>query len=122
MIRPKTEYVKKKLKQTKWKNRDYIEDLMKIEKFILEYNERPQGMAHAMMMHNWCDTEHFYGEYIREYEQILKELKPKKYNKYVIEKKNYTVESKKAQEKWENEEKTRTKKEKTAWKKAGGKS
>lgn len=115
MVEPKTEYVKKKLKLTKWKKRDYIEDLMKIEKFILEYNEKPQGMSHAMMMHNWLDP--ICGEFRREYAGILKEVNPKKYQKYMARKKREENDCKKGEKKYKEE----LKKEKAEWKKAGGK-
>ncbi|MDD5023416.1 MAG: hypothetical protein PHU63_04570 [Candidatus ainarchaeum sp.] len=121
MNAPKTEYVKKRLSRTKWKDRDYIEDLMDIERWILKFNERPTGMSHAMKMHNWCNAKQFDGIYLREYEQILKELKPKKYEKYIAEKKQYVADCKKANEKWKRDEKERIKKEKLEWKKLGGK-
>lgn len=109
-IEPKSEYLKKKLKQTNWKDRGDMYALLELEKHILE-NFQVHGYAHSLKLSS------LKSEYDKEYGELLKELHPYRYSCYLAEKKAM----KDAGAEYEKEEKEREKKEKKAWIKAGGK-
>ncbi|MBU0591685.1 MAG: hypothetical protein ABIJ10_01915 [Candidatus Micrarchaeota archaeon] len=110
---PKSNFVKNKIKKTKWENRDYIEILLILEDCIL--GKRPQGFADAHKIHN------IKSEYEKEYLAIFEELDPKGYAKHLKANKKEDRKQKEADRKFKQEEMTDLEKAKESWKKAGGK-
>jgi hypothetical protein len=63
----KSNYIKKKLTQSSWKNHKYIDDLVMLENFIMKgVKNFASGMAFSSL----------HVKYRRDYLAILKELKP----------------------------------------------
>lgn len=98
----------------KWslRNKEYIENLARLEHFILD---GVRGMSGSMASH------YLKNMYENEYEQILKELKPEEYQKYLKEKeeeKKELIELEREAEMERKEEERRLKKE---WIAFGGK-
>lgn len=110
MYEPKTEYVKGKLRKTRWKDHDYIENLMKLEKFVAS-GEKIQNFSHAMAVRNLTS------EHSKDYLAILKELNPEGYEKTLkkMREDNARLADVEKEMKEEMEEKRK------AWLKAGGK-
>jgi len=105
----KSNYIKEKIKNAKFEDKDYIEDLMFLEKGIT----RPlAGMAGNLK---------FFGlksRYSEEYLELLKELAPDKVDKYQKDQKKEEDRTRKLKEEFKREQE----KEKSDWIKAGGKS
>ncbi len=109
---PKSNFVKDKIKKTKWKDRDYIEKLLDLEEHAL--GKRPRGFADAMYIHG------IRGDYENEYLIILKELNPIEYGKYLKAKQKEEREEKEAEIEYKKQEKIERKTERKSWQKAGG--
>ena len=110
----KSQFIKDKIKGLKWneENKEYIENLMLLEKGITEN------------IRQWAFGMHFHqlkSKYNKEYEAIYKELKPKEFEKIkkreVKERKKEEEKDKKSEEE-ERREEERTRKE---WLEMGGK-
>ena len=101
----KSDFVKAELKKTKWGNREYVENLMKIEGLA---QGKTYGMVTGYMLNG------FPNKYPKQWEAIWLELNPKQYKKN-LEYKNKETEREKKEEKLE------LKRDKEAWKKMGGK-
>jgi len=107
----KSNFVKEKIKNSSWKDRDYIEDLMFIEKSI---TEGIGGWAGNMKLHG------LKSRYKKEYHKIFEELDPKGYKKYLKEKTKEEEQEKKEMKEFEKQEKEEEEEEKEDWVKAGG--
>jgi len=68
MIKPKSEFVKNKIKQNK--DKDYIRDLLTIEKVMLGFNPRLNFKGRILRQ-----------EYKKEWDAICKELNPEEYKR-----------------------------------------
>jgi len=106
----KSNFVKDKIKKTKWKDREHITNLLVLEKYILD-GCKITGMAHSYQITG------LKGEYEKEYLSLLKELDPAEHKKYLKELKEEDGEHEKLSKELLEEDK-RTRK---AWLKAGGK-
>ncbi len=70
MIKPKSNFVKKKIKQNK--DKEYIRDLLAIEKVMLGFNPRLNFKGRILRQ-----------EYKKEWEAICKELNPEEYKRMI---------------------------------------
>jgi len=108
----KSEFIKKELKRTKWKDSEYIDELMKIERFAL-------GEVFGMV------TPHLRSYLIRKYPKqwkiIYLELNPKQYKRILEDKKKAAEEEKREEKHFKQEEKLELKRDREAWKKMGRK-
>ena len=77
----KSKYLKNKVKGLSWEKSNYIDDLMTLEKWILG---EISGWATAMMVHG------LKGKYEIDYLEILRELKPERFEELI--KKNKMLE------------------------------
>lgn len=109
-IEVKSNFIKEKIKQSKFKNRDYIDDLIFLEDYITG-KIKGLGFGGAMKLH--AVKSHYEKEYI----ELLKELAPEKLDKFLKEKEKSEKEGKEAEEYLKEEEKQ----EREDWIKAGGK-
>jgi len=78
----KSNYIRQKIRETKWEDRSYISDLMSLESLILT---GPGGMAGARL---WVKLE---SQYPEEFKAIYFELKPEK-AKEIFERKRKELE------------------------------
>ena len=108
----KSNFVKAELKKTKWGNREYVENLMKIEGLA---QRKTYGMVTGYMLNG------FPNKYPKQWEAIWLELNPKQYKKNLEYKNKETEREKKEEERFKKEEKLELKRDKEAWKKMGGK-
>ena len=92
----KSEYIRQKLRKTKWKDSEYIDDLIRLEDCIVN---GVQGFAHAMAYSGLKD------KYREEWEAIYMELEPER-GRIIIER------QRKQEEKWKKEEEEYEKKRK----------
>jgi len=105
----KSNYIKEKMKNAKFEDKEFIEDLMFLEKGI---TQPIAGMAGNLK---------FFGlksRYSQEYLELLKELAPNEVNKYEKEQQREEERIRKSKEQYRMEKE----KEKRDWLKAGGKS
>ncbi len=72
----KSKFIKKKIKKTHWEDSDYIDVLIKIERFVL--GER------CDLLEDYIQKE-FESHYPKEYEAIFKELRPKEWSAMQID-------------------------------------
>lgn len=105
----KSEFIKKKLSETPWENRKYIEDLMFLERAILN-NFENLGVIGSMSLANLRRKNE------KEFLEICNELDPKGYKD--IRKQEQKEKNK--NEKQKNKEKKELEKIKENWIKAGG--
>jgi hypothetical protein len=110
----KSKFIKDKINKTKFKDRDYIDDLMFFERVILNKFEH-LGMGGNMKLHGLKSS------YKKEYEAIFKELDSKAWKKYQEEEKKEKQREKAEEKKWDEEERKEKKEHKKAWVEAGGK-
>ena len=107
----KSNFVKGQLKVTKWKDRSYIYDLIKIEKFALG---REFGMAtpylRARLMHS----------YPIQWKAIWLELNPQRYKKNAEYKKKEREREKIEAARFRREEALELKRERKGWREGGG--
>lgn len=73
----RSEFVRAKLGNTPWKNRSYIENLMKLEYFV----SKGGGFDFGGALH----FHHLKTKYWKEYKALLKELRPEEYPRYLAE-------------------------------------
>jgi hypothetical protein len=108
----KSEFVKEAVKNTPWKNREYIDRLIDIEKFATT---------------GYCSTGAGYirnslkSKYPKEWEAIWLELNPKQHKEDLEYKKEEDARERKENLQFKNEEALELKQDKEAWKKMGGK-
>lgn len=110
----KSKFIKEQIRKSKWKDREYIEDLLFLEEAVL-YPNRKWGYGGSM---------HLYGlkqSYRKEYHAIFKELDPKGFKKYVASEKEEREKEKKIKREGKIAEKELLAEEKRDWLKAGGK-
>ena len=109
----KSNFIKEKIKTTKWKDRDYIDSLMSIEKLALgTYVSSGTGYIRGIL----CE------KYPEEWTAIWIELNPKGYKAEQKRLKEESEKEKRDQMTFAQVEKARKKQEKDEWKKLGGKS
>ena len=108
----KSQYLKNKIKNLSWEKRDYFDDLMTLEQWILG---EISGWATAMMVHG------LKGKYEIDYLEILQELRPKRFEELL--KKKLEEDEKRAidmEKEWITEKKRRERLMKE-WLEMGGK-
>jgi len=107
----KSEFIRKKLKETSWKDREYIGHLMAIERAIIH------GLG------GWMDH-YMYNirkqSYRKEWEAIYKELKPKEFRNLLKQESREKEKEKKEEKKSRKRENKEYTKAKEEWKKMGG--
>ena len=107
----KSEFVKKELTKTTWKDSEYIDELMKIERFAL-------GGTFGMV------TPYLWNQLIKKYPKqwniIYLELNPRGYKKLVAWEKGEAGRERKEEERRKKKEEAELIKEKTLWVKMGG--
>lgn len=110
-----SEFIRAMIKKTKWKDRNYIENLLFLEKMITMPKGKVPGMAGAM---KYVQLQHGHK---KEYEAILKELRPEKYAKRREE--EAKGRERRDKEAAEEDEKKRDEeaRSRTEWKTMGGK-
>jgi len=107
----KSEFIKEKIKNAKWKDSGYIDDLI-----FLEYGIRGMGLGWTGgMRYNFLTN-----KYPKEYKAIYLELNPKVYKRIIEDKKKEAEEEKREDEELEREEKEEEEQDKADWVKAGG--
>ena len=111
-IEAKTNFVKEQIKKTKWKNKHYIDDLLKIERVI-----SGEGVGWTV----GPIITHFEQKYSKEYKAIFKELCPKKLKDLKEYQKKEGEKERKLKELWEKKKLEEEKQDKEDWKKMGGK-
>ncbi len=85
----KSEYIKNKIKETSWEKRDYIDDLIKIERRALgEFSGSGTGYI----------VKQLESDYPKEWEIIWKEINPERYAKMVEEEKEWQDEKRRREE------------------------
>ena len=110
-IEPKTEFLRKIIKKTKWKDRQYVHDLLNLEKYIL--GELNCGWTTGYLINRLLD------EYPDEHIVMLKELKL--YRKYLNQKQEEKRKEREDELAYKRWEKKKTDAERKAWLEAGGK-
>jgi len=103
----KSEFVKKELKKTAWKEREYIKDLMKIE-------ELATGVLKGVMVFHW--TRHYPPRYPAQWKAIWKELNPEGYKRWLDRSRKEKERDRRETTKIEREEKEELRREKREWK------
>ena len=107
----KSEFVKKELQKTTWKDSEYIDDLMDIEKIILgTYTSTGTGYI----------TNHLENKYPKQWKAIYLELNPEGYKKVVAWEKKEAERDKKEEAESKKKQKERYDSAKESWKKMGG--
>ncbi|MCK4429578.1 MAG: hypothetical protein KAU95_04325, partial [Candidatus Aenigmarchaeota archaeon] len=109
---PKSKFVKKKIKETSWKDREYIKDLIMIEQYVLVGN---LGLTTGYIVGR------LKSKYPKEWKIIHQELNPKEYKKTLKEEREERLKEKGEEEKFEKEEAKEERRDLKMWKKLGGK-
>ena len=109
----KSEFIKNKIKETSWKDREYIDDLIQIENFILRGG--PNSMAGGYLYHNLKIS------YRREWEIIYKELNPKRYTELIQREDEEKERERKEDEERMREEEKELERKRKEWIEKGGK-
>lgn len=107
----KSNFIKAELKKTKWKNRDYIEDLIRIERHA-------QGKIHGWT--TGYSINHLKNDYPKQWKAIWLELDPKGYKESLDYEKKEAERERKEDEKFRKEEELELKRDKEAWGEMGG--
>ncbi len=107
----KSELIKEAIKNTPWKKRQYIEDLIFLENSILH---GVRGMGSNIRLH--CLS----SQYEKEYLKLFKELKPPIYKEVLEITRKEKSETRKINRKIREEEALELKQDKESWKKMGG--
>ena len=110
----KSEFIKDKIKKTKFEDRDYIDDLILLEKVIIGKIKNLGWLGHMKL----------YGlqsKYKKEYKTIFKELNPKGYAKELAFEKKEIEKEKREEKELEKEMKREEEKERESWMRVGGK-
>jgi hypothetical protein len=108
-------YLLQKIKETSWKNRDYINDLIRLERMI---QKGPQGFAGGQIYFLLRE------KYPVEFLELLKEASPKRYKAALADQQKSEIEKASYKEKMIAAEKQEAEKEKKAyanWIALGGK-
>jgi hypothetical protein len=108
----KSKFIKEKIKNTKWEDSDYIDDLIKIENLIL-------GKVHGWM--TGYLRNHLEDEYPKEFKAIYKELRPKEWETTQKQEKKDKKEMLRECKELEIEYKLEEERNKKDWIKSGGK-
>lgn len=109
----KSKFVKSMIKKTNWKNREYIDDLLFIEKWI---SGKATGMGAG---YRWVQfTEN---KYPKEIQEIGIELNPKNYKDFCKRQLLEKARMKKDEKKFLKKQKEKEHREREDWNKAGGK-
>ena len=108
----KSEFIKKEIKKTRWGKREYINDLIEIEKFA-------KGEMYGLM--TGIRRSALKGEYPKEWKKIWLEINPTQYKKDIEWEEKERKKEEEEEMKFQEEEKKELIKEKASWKKAGGK-
>jgi len=108
----KSEYIRKKLKQAKYRNREYIDTLMKIEGLT---QGRRYGMSTGHMFLNLPEM------YPEEWKAIWLELNPKRYHEVNERKKKDKEREEFDRLQFSEQRRKETNENKRDWLKAGGK-
>lgn len=108
----KSKFVNEELKKTKWKKRNYIDDLIYIEGFVLK--------QHFGLWGGYLRN-HLLGKYPRQWKAIWLELNPKEYRKDVEFEKKERERKRKEEARLKREEALELKRDRLEWKKRGGK-
>lgn len=104
----KSKFVKKEVKKTAWKDREYIDHLMSIEKFALgTYVSSGHGYIRNILK----------GRYPEQWKAIWLELNPLLYKEIVKREKREKVKEMKEEVKWNKEEREVLLREKREWEK-----
>ena len=110
----KSKFIKEKIKKTKWKDSEYIDDLMFLEDAILnDFNNL--GMSGNMKLSSLKYS------YSKEYKVIYKELDPKGWKEEQEQEKKQAIEEAEEERRYNEEERLEEEQERKEWKKAGGK-
>lgn len=107
-----SKFIKEKIKNTKWDDSGYIDNLIFLEKTIIE------GVHSMGGNYMYRDLQN---KYPKEYEAIYKELKPKEWKKLQEEEKKDKEKAKREQKKEEEEEELEEEEDRKDWVKAKGK-
>ncbi len=110
----KSNFIKEKLKQTRWQNRFYIDNLIFLEKAILR-KFKGYGCYGNIKLYK------IKNEFKNEFETIFKELDLKEWEKYNKKEKVIKEKLKNMEEGKRKQQITITKRKKDNWVKAGGK-
>ena len=111
----KSNYVKNKIKITKWKDREYIESLLYFEKWVM-------GEVTGKLGPGWGFMPKVYESNCpEEFKAIYTELNLKGYKKYLKQKKEDKKDEIEENKEFKRQEKEDLKKQKFDWEKAGGK-
>jgi len=111
-----SEYIKNKIKGQSFRStklKRYIDDLIFLEKSITKGIPCQWSVSYKLHV--------LKSEYQTEYEELLKELKPKEYKKYIKKKELERLQNEKEHKRWNEEKKRRLKREKQWWLSIGGK-
>lgn len=110
----RSKFIKEKIKGLEWnkKNKEYIDNLVFIEEYILE---KVGGMGCAYRIHSLKD------DYKKEYESICKELDPKEFKRMKKEEAREKKEEVKINKKLKQEEQKESQKARKEWVEMGGK-
>ncbi|MDO8656734.1 MAG: hypothetical protein Q7K45_05850 [Nanoarchaeota archaeon] len=108
----KSAFIRAEMKKTKWKDKDYIDDLIDIEGFALG---RTFGMVTPHLRNRVVK------KYPRQWKIIYLELNPQGYNENVEYEKKERERERKENVKFRREEALELKQERIAWMKSGGK-
>ncbi len=108
----KSKFIKEKIKRTRWKDRKYIDNLIKIEKLALGKNF---GLVTGYIEINLRE------DYPKEWEIIYKEVNPKGYEKMIKREKEEKEREEKEQKEFEEECRKEQEQLKKEWKEMGGK-
>ena len=108
----KSNFVKSELKKTKWAKRHYIDDLLRIERYL---SGKGFGWMTGYIINNLKD------KYPKQWKTIFLELDPKQYEKNLENKKKEAEQTKKDDEKRRIKANLEYDKSLDSWKKMGGK-
>ena len=108
----KSEFIRKKIKGRKWQSRGYINNLIRLEDFLLNGSRGFAGAMHYNLLRS---------EHEKQHEAIFKELKPKEFEGWIGRKKKEEAKDRKQREIWERRDGEKERRQKEEWIKAGGK-
>tara|TARA_Y100000034_G_C6780253_1_gene348702 strand:+ start:316 stop:669 length:354 start_codon:yes stop_codon:yes gene_type:complete len=113
-INVKSNFIKEKIKKTKFKDRKYIDDLIFLEDHITG-KIKNLGWAGSMKLHGLKNS------YKKEYEAIYKELRPKEWKEIQKRDKEEREKDKKEEKEFIEEERKELEESKKCWIEAKGK-
>ncbi len=107
----KSAFIKAEIQKTKWKDRDYIDGLIKIERFAQGSN---CGLYTGYLRN------HLRGSYPRQWKKIWLEVNPQRYTKNLEQEEKVKEKEQKEKAKFRREEARELKQKKKEWIKVGG--